>query len=76
MPPKRTDPGESGTFSSEERFWIKQIYHKANVSWGQISVCAPPQPSPLCLKQSDIWKRAESESGQMKGGAGSERTGR
>lgn len=63
MPQERTDPGEYGTFSSKERFWIKQIYDKANDSWGQISFRAPPQPSPLCIKQSDIWKRAEKQSG-------------
>lgn len=54
-----------------ERLWIKQIYDKANVSPGQIFVCTPPWPSTLCIKQSDIWKRAE-EIEQMKGGAGSE----
>lgn len=52
--------------------WIKQIYDKANVSPGQIFVCTSPRPSPLCIKQSDIWKRAEEECEQMKGGAGSE----
>lgn len=29
-------------------------------------------PSALCIKESDIWKRAEEECEQMKGGAGSE----
>lgn len=58
MPPERSNPGESGIFSFTERFWIKQIYDKTNVLLGQISVCAPPWPSPLCIKQSDIWKRA------------------
>lgn len=76
MPPERTSPGESGTFLAEERFWIKQIYDKGNVSPGQIAVCSPLWPSPLCIKQSDIWERAEKESEQMKGGAGSKRARR
>lgn len=54
-----------------ESLWIKQIYDKANVSPGKIFVCTPPRPSALCIKQSDIWKRAEEEIEQMKGGAGS-----
>lgn len=64
--------GSLAHYSYGERLCIKQIYDKANVSPGQIFVCTPPRPSPLCIKQSDIWKRAEDESEQMKGGAGSE----
>lgn len=63
--PERAGPGKSGTFLFKGSFWIKQIYDKTKDSPGQISVYAPPRPSPLCLKHSDIWKRAEKANGQM-----------
>lgn len=32
MPPERTGPEKFGTFLAEKRFWINEIYDKANVS--------------------------------------------
>lgn len=55
-------------FPSEERSRIKQMI-KQTSHWSRVSAFAdPPRSSPLCIKQSDIWKRAERRASRWGGG--------